>query len=91
MEGEEDESIGSPFPVGAFSTARQAGGIEERVMGGFGLGGFAFGGAPFTFRESVPLRKISDGMANTLMISELLTPKGQGWQGPIAETSLSST
>lgn len=52
--------------------------------------GFAFGGAPFTFRESVPLRKISDGMANTLMISELLTPKGQGWQGPIAETSLST-
>lgn len=53
-------------------------------------GSVPFGGAPFTFKRGIPLDEIKDGTSNTLLISETLTPKGAGWEGPIGETIIST-
>lgn len=47
--------------------------------------GNPFGRAPFTFRRPVPLRDIADGTSNTLLLSETLTSKGAGYEGPISD------
>ncbi len=52
--------------------------------------GVVFGGAPFTFRTCVKLNGIPDGMSNTMMLSECLTPKGTGWEGPLGETIIAT-
>ena len=44
-----------------------------------------FRGAPFTFLTGKTLISITDGTSNTLMLSELLTPKGPNWEGPIGD------
>ena len=49
-----------------------------------------FGGAPFTFRTSMTIAELRDGTSNTLFVSETLTPKGSGWEGPLGETILST-
>ena len=53
-------------------------------------GGVTFGGAPFTFRKTKSLTDIKDGTSSTLLLSETLTPKGPGWEGPLGETCLST-
>jgi prepilin-type N-terminal cleavage/methylation domain-containing protein len=52
--------------------------------------GMVFGGAPFTFRTSMNMSDLRDGTSNTLFVSETLTPKGLGWEGPLGETILST-
>ncbi len=52
--------------------------------------GLTFGGAPFTFRTSMSFADLKDGTSNTLFVSEILTPKGQGWEGPLGETIIST-
>ena len=52
--------------------------------------GLTFGGAPFTFRNLMSIDDIKDGTTNTMMLSETLTPKGTGWEGPLGETCLST-
>ena len=52
--------------------------------------GVTFGGAPFTFRNLISIDDIRDGTTNTAMLSETLTPKGTGWEGPLGETCLST-
>jgi prepilin-type N-terminal cleavage/methylation domain-containing protein/prepilin-type processing-associated H-X9-DG protein len=52
--------------------------------------GVTFGQAPFTFKRCVKFSEISDGLSNTLMISEALTPKGTGWEGPLGETIIAT-
>ena len=52
--------------------------------------GVVFGGAPFTFRKTKRLSDIKDGTSSTLLLSETLTPKGEGWEGPLGETILST-
>ena len=52
--------------------------------------GVRFGGAPFTFRKTKSLKDIKDGTSSTLLLSETLTPKGEGWEGPLGETCLST-
>jgi prepilin-type N-terminal cleavage/methylation domain-containing protein/prepilin-type processing-associated H-X9-DG protein len=49
-----------------------------------------FGGAPFTFARCKRIRDISDGTAHTLLMSETLTPKGDGWEGPPGETIIAT-
>lgn len=49
-------------------------------------GGVAFGGAPFTFRRALGTQYIPDGMSNTLLMGEVLSAKGPGWEGPISDT-----
>lgn len=45
-----------------------------------------FGGAPFGPRVVTPLSKITDGTANTLMMSEVLVlPESEGWGGPYSD------
>ncbi|MAT69833.1 MAG: hypothetical protein CMJ58_09945 [Planctomycetaceae bacterium] len=45
-----------------------------------------FGGAPFGPVETTSLARISDGTANTLMMSEVLVlPSTQGWGGPYSD------
>ena len=46
-----------------------------------------FGGAPFAPEKVSPLGKISDGTANTLMMSEIIVlPSTQTWGGPYSDT-----
>jgi prepilin-type N-terminal cleavage/methylation domain-containing protein len=52
--------------------------------------GLTFGKAPFTFRKGVKLDDIKDGTSNTLLLSETLTPKGPGWEGPLGETCIAT-
>jgi prepilin-type N-terminal cleavage/methylation domain-containing protein len=52
--------------------------------------GLIFGGAPFTFRTSMTIADLRDGTSNTLFVSETLTPKGAGWEGPPGETIIST-
>jgi prepilin-type N-terminal cleavage/methylation domain-containing protein len=51
-----------------------------------------FGGAPFTFRKGKRFAEITDGLSNTLMMSECITilDTGDAWGGPLSdfETSL---
>jgi prepilin-type N-terminal cleavage/methylation domain-containing protein len=51
-----------------------------------------FGGAPFTFRKGKRFAEITDGLSNTLMMSECITIRetGTAWGGPLSdfETSL---
>ncbi len=49
-----------------------------------------FGGAPFTFAQSIKFGHISDGLSRTLMLSETLTPKGADWEGPLGETIIAT-
>jgi prepilin-type N-terminal cleavage/methylation domain-containing protein len=44
-------------------------------------GGVTFQGAPFTFGSSKRFGDISDGLSNTLLLSEVITPKDTGWAG----------
>jgi prepilin-type processing-associated H-X9-DG protein len=45
-----------------------------------------FGGAPFVPREENELAKITDGTANTMMMSEVLVlPESEGWGGPYSD------
>jgi prepilin-type N-terminal cleavage/methylation domain-containing protein/prepilin-type processing-associated H-X9-DG protein len=45
-----------------------------------------FGGAPFTFRKGKPFGHITDGLSNTLMMSECLTLRETpGWGGPLSD------
>jgi len=45
-----------------------------------------FGGAPFGPSKVTPLSRISDGTANTLMISEIkVLPESAGWGGPYSD------
>ena len=45
-----------------------------------------FGGAPFAPMEVTRLAQISDGTANTLMMSEVrVLPEGRGWGGPYSD------
>ena len=41
----------------------------------------AFGGAPFTFGRCYGFGDIPDGLSNTLLIGELITPQDTGWGG----------
>jgi prepilin-type N-terminal cleavage/methylation domain-containing protein/prepilin-type processing-associated H-X9-DG protein len=52
--------------------------------------GVVFGGSPFTFRKCLKVRDIPDGLSNTMMLSEGLTPKGTGWEGPLGETIIAT-
>jgi prepilin-type N-terminal cleavage/methylation domain-containing protein/prepilin-type processing-associated H-X9-DG protein len=46
-----------------------------------------FGGAPFGPAKVTPLAKITDGTANTLMMSEgLVLPETDGWGGPYSDS-----
>jgi prepilin-type N-terminal cleavage/methylation domain-containing protein/prepilin-type processing-associated H-X9-DG protein len=46
-----------------------------------------FGGAPFAPAKTTPLGKITDGTANTLLMSEILVlPSTDGWGGPYSDT-----
>jgi prepilin-type N-terminal cleavage/methylation domain-containing protein/prepilin-type processing-associated H-X9-DG protein len=48
---------------------------------------FMFGGAPFAPGENTSLSKITDGTANTLMMSEILVlPSTENWGGPYSDT-----
>ncbi|MEZ6103215.1 MAG: DUF1559 domain-containing protein [Pirellulaceae bacterium] len=48
-----------------------------------------FGGAPFTFNDGVPLRKIKDGTSKTLMMAEILVlpelDSQNAWGGPYSD------
>jgi prepilin-type N-terminal cleavage/methylation domain-containing protein/prepilin-type processing-associated H-X9-DG protein len=45
-----------------------------------------FGGAPFIPREDNPLQRITDGTANTVMMSEVVVlPESEGWGGPYSD------
>jgi prepilin-type N-terminal cleavage/methylation domain-containing protein/prepilin-type processing-associated H-X9-DG protein len=45
-----------------------------------------FGGAPFIPRKENELAKITDGTANTVMMSEVLVlPESEGWGGPYSD------
>ena len=47
--------------------------------------GVAFGGAPFSFHRSSNFSEIRDGMTTTILMAEVLTTNGPGWDGPIGE------
>jgi prepilin-type N-terminal cleavage/methylation domain-containing protein/prepilin-type processing-associated H-X9-DG protein len=49
--------------------------------------GVAFGGAPFKIGRSSRFADITDGLSETLMMSEVLTVQniGAGWGGPVSE------
>ena len=49
---------------------------------------FQFGGAPFTFGRGVKAKEITDGLSNTLMYSEVITPKDEGWAGSIGDCTI---
>ncbi len=51
--------------------------------------GVTFGGAPFGIRQSASFRDITDGLSETLMMSEVLAigDTGTGWGGPISEVT----
>jgi len=51
---------------------------------------WVFGGAPFTFARCKRIGGIQDGTAHTLLRSETLTPKGEGWEGPPRETIIAT-
>ncbi len=51
-------------------------------------GNQTFGGAPFTFKKPKKFSDIRDGLANTLMLSEVITAKGSGWDGSIGDCTL---
>lgn len=44
-------------------------------------GTIAFGGAPFTFGRCFGFGDITDGLSNTLLIGEIISPKDTGWGG----------
>jgi hypothetical protein len=46
-----------------------------------------FGGAPFTFRKGKRFGEITDGLSNTLMMSECVTIRetGAAWGGPLSD------
>jgi prepilin-type N-terminal cleavage/methylation domain-containing protein/prepilin-type processing-associated H-X9-DG protein len=45
-----------------------------------------FGGAPFVPKENNKVKNITDGLANTLMMSEVIVlPETQGWGGPYSD------
>jgi prepilin-type N-terminal cleavage/methylation domain-containing protein/prepilin-type processing-associated H-X9-DG protein len=50
-----------------------------------------FGGAPFTFRKGKRFGEITDGLSNTLMISECITilTTGDNWGGPLSDFTTS--
>ena len=54
-------------------------------------GGVPFRGAPFVPVKKNPLKKIVDGMSQTLMMSEVkvVPPNGPGWGGPLSDFSTS--
>jgi prepilin-type N-terminal cleavage/methylation domain-containing protein len=43
-----------------------------------------FRGAPFGFQKGARMRDFQDGTSNTLLMSEVIAPDGQGWEGPLA-------
>jgi hypothetical protein len=49
-----------------------------------------FLGAPFTFGQGARVADILDGTSRTLILSETLTPKGTGWEGPLGETIIAT-
>lgn len=59
---------------------------------GFGqldVGAERFGGAPFSFLRGVKIKDITDGLSNTLCLSEALVPLiATEYSGPIGDTSL---
>lgn len=45
-----------------------------------------FGGAPFGPRKKTGLKRITDGLSNTLMMSEIvILPSSEGWGGPYSD------
>jgi len=52
--------------------------------------GVNFGGAPFSYRGSSNFSGINDGMSNTLMMAEIITSSGPGWDGPISEMQIAT-
>jgi prepilin-type N-terminal cleavage/methylation domain-containing protein len=56
------------------------------VYGQHDLAGVVFGGAPFQPRKIRPLKDITDGASNTLMMSEVkVLPETAGWGGPYSD------
>ena len=53
-------------------------------------GGVNFGGAPFSFRGSSNFSALTDGSSTTLMMAEVLTSSGPGWDGPISEMQIAT-
>jgi prepilin-type N-terminal cleavage/methylation domain-containing protein len=62
---------------GQFGFTSSSLGISERFLG-----------APFGPKDDMPLKRISDGLSNTLMMSEIkvLPDTGTGWGGPLSDT-----
>jgi prepilin-type N-terminal cleavage/methylation domain-containing protein/prepilin-type processing-associated H-X9-DG protein len=59
--------------------------------GGRDTGMYPFLGAPFTFGEGIPMRKLSDGTSKTLMYAEVKTyplTDGQDWHGSIGDCTI---
>ena len=52
--------------------------------------GVTFGGAPFGYRGSSNFSGITDGLSNTLMMAEIITSAGPGWDGPISEMMIAT-
>jgi prepilin-type N-terminal cleavage/methylation domain-containing protein/prepilin-type processing-associated H-X9-DG protein len=49
---------------------------------------YTYGGAPFTFGRGIRLEEMTDGTSNTLMYSEVITPKDIGWAGSIGDCTI---
>lgn len=47
-----------------------------------------FGGAPFTFKQPKKFSEFTDGLANTLIVSEVITAKYSGWDGSIGDCTI---
>jgi prepilin-type N-terminal cleavage/methylation domain-containing protein len=65
------------------------------TYGQYGWGEFPWGGAPFRPRKITRVAKITDGLSNTLMMSEVLIVPNVGcqyspgcWGGPISDTMI---
>jgi len=66
------------------------------VYGQFDWNNIVYGGAPFTGGKRTKVAKITDGLSNTLMMSEILvlpelpigvTTNSGGWGGPLSDTN----
>lgn len=49
---------------------------------------FPWAGAPFTYGRGINLKEITDGLSNTIMYSEVITPKDPGWAGSIGDCTI---